>query len=56
MLHANDKQNRKKHAKMERRLKRGVLLAGAVNTGTPETSKIHPLCKWYRNKLRQLAA
>ena len=56
MLHANDRQNRMKHAKMMRRLKRGVLLPGAVNTGEPEASKIHPLCTWYQSRLKRDAA
>ena len=55
MLHdANDRQNRMKHAKMARRMKRGVLLAGAVNTGEPHTSKIHPNCRWYRRHIADL--
>lgn len=55
-IHANDRQNRLKHAKMERRLKRGVLRPGEKNTGEPYKSKIHPFCKWYRNRMKVLAA
>ncbi len=56
MLHANDRQNRMKHAKMERRLKRGVLSPESKNTGEPHTSKIHPFCKWYQNRMKAIAA
>ena len=51
MHHANDRQNINKHSKMERRLGRGVLLPGSKNTGESDTSKIHPLCKWYQKRI-----
>ena len=51
MHHANDRQNTKKHSKMERRLRRGVLLPGSKNTGESHTSKIHPLCKWFQKRI-----
>ena len=55
MLHeANDRQNRMKHAKMARRLKRGVLPPGVVNTGEPHTSKINPACLWHRRFVARL--
>ena len=53
MLHANDRQNRRKHAKMMRRFRRGILPLGGRNTGEPKTSKILQLCTWYRNRRKR---
>lgn len=53
MLHVNDKQNQKKHAKMLRRLKRGVLPPEGKNTGEPFTSKIKPFCRWYQKRIKE---
>jgi len=52
-LNVNDSQNRRKHAKMKRRLMRGILLVGAENTGKPDTSKVHIRCQWYKNRLKR---
>jgi len=55
MTHANDKKNQRKNRMMERRLARGILDHGSANSGKPDSSKLHPNCKWAKNHFKRAA-
>lgn len=56
MTHVNDKKNQRKNRMMERRLARGILEPGESNSGSPDSSKLHPKCKWAKTYLKKLQA